>query len=141
MRAASSIVADIHAFQPEGGNWRPLDDLLDQLWATGEAGRYVPDLLSVLERFPEEDGVGVLWSVVHGVESLPGYEPALIRSVRHVPSELGITMVVRLISAGVAEVGNARLSDLLRDLAGRSDISEQIREVARDCAKYHGGRG
>ena len=66
-RTAAQVIADIRAFQPAGGNWRRLDDLFGELWATGAAGRHVADLLAVLERFPEDDGAGVLWSVVHGV--------------------------------------------------------------------------
>jgi hypothetical protein len=98
-RTADQIITDIRDFQPVGGNWRQLDDLFEELWATGLAVRHIRDLLAVLERFPVDDGAGVLWSVVHGVESLPGREPELIRSVRRKPSELGVTMIGRLLTA------------------------------------------
>lgn len=137
-RAAFQIVADIRAFQPVGGNWRPLDDLFAELWATGEAGRYVADLLAVLERFPEDDGAGVLWSSVHGIESLPAYEPELVLSVRQRPSELGITMVGRLLNGGVSEIGGVCLFDLLRGVAGQDHVPRRVREVARDFANDHG---
>ncbi|MGL6095212.1 MAG: hypothetical protein ACRC7O_05335 [Fimbriiglobus sp.] len=112
-RAVDQIIADIRDFQPVGGNWRRLDDLLGELWATNKPDRHIPDLLAVLERFPTVDGAGVLWSVVHGVESFIGYEPELIRSVRTTPSELGVMMVGRLLNAGVMQVGSVSLLGLL----------------------------
>jgi len=133
-RTAAKVVADIRDFQPVRGNWRALDALLAELWATGEAGRHIPDLLAVLERFPEDDGAGVLWSVVHGVESLPGYEPELVRSVRRQPSELGVTMVGRLLNGGVSQVGDVSLIGLLREVAASAAAPQSVRESAADWA-------
>ena len=134
VRTAAKIVADILAFQPIRGDWRALDALLAELWATGEAGRHIPNLLAVLERFPEDDGAGVLWSVVHGVESLPGYEPELVRSVRRQPSELGVTMVGRLLNGGVSQVGDVSLIGLLREVAASAATPQSVRESAADWA-------
>src|SRR5262249_47471574 len=50
-RTAAQIVTDIRAFQPTGGNWRTLDDLLSELWATGEVSGHVPDLLGCWSGF------------------------------------------------------------------------------------------
>jgi hypothetical protein len=136
-RTAAQIVADIRAFQPAGGNWRRLDDLLGELWAAGAAGRHVADLLAVLERFPEDDGAGVLWSVVHGVESLPGYEPELVRSVRRGPSMLGVTMVGRLLNSGASEVSGVPLVGLLREIAASPAAPESVRSDAADWAQRH----
>jgi hypothetical protein len=136
-RTAAEVVADIRTFQPEGGNWGPLDDLLGELWATGGAGRYVPDLLAVLERFPEDDGAGVLWSVIHGVESLLGYELELVQSVRRGPSELGVTMVGRLLNGGVSHVGGVSLVRVLQEVAVSLSASESVRaSAARWAATY-----
>jgi hypothetical protein len=128
---------DIRAFSPVGGNWRPLDDLLAELWSTGEASRHVPELLAVLERFPEEDGAGVLWSVVHGVESMPGYEAELVHSVRRRPSELGLTMIGRLLNSGASHVGGVSLTDLLREVAASGNTPEGVRTLAAELAAGH----
>lgn len=135
-RTAVQIVADIRTFQPAGGNWRQLDDLLSELWATESAGRYIPDLLSVLERFPEDDGDGVLWSIVHGIESLPGYELELVRSVRHRSSELGVTMIGRLLNGGMFEVDDESLVNLLQEVAS-SAAPESVRANAAHWAQRH----
>ncbi len=145
-RAASQIIADIRSFQPADGDWRRLDDLLAELWASGAAGRHVAELLEVLERFPEDDGAGVLWSIVHGVESLPGYEPELVRSVQRAPSELAVTMIGRLHNAGVTQIGGVSLVGLLREVAASTAASESVRAsvagwVARQGERVTGREG
>lgn len=59
-RATFEVLRDIEEFAPTGGNWRPLDDLLDELWSEGVTQGQLPILFRVFERFPEEDGGGVL---------------------------------------------------------------------------------
>ena len=129
-RPATQIVADIRAFHPTEGNWRRLDDLFGELWATGEAGVHVRDMLGVLEQYPADDGAGVLWSIVHGVESLPGYESELIWSLRRRPSELGVTMVGRLLKSGVSEADGTSLVGLLREIAASATAPESVRKTA-----------
>jgi hypothetical protein len=82
--------------------WLPLDHLLEELWGAGPiTPQHLAVLFGVFERFPTEDGAGVLWSIVHGVESLPlDYEPSLRESWRRVPSQMAEIMLVRLENAG-----------------------------------------
>jgi hypothetical protein len=61
-RHTDEILADIDAFRPAGGVWLSLDDLLAELWDAGVPVRALPVLFGVLERFPDDDGAGVLWS-------------------------------------------------------------------------------
>ena len=99
MRAASEILRDIAAFDPcADESWLRLDELLAELRADGSPPvESVDVLLGVLERFPDSDGFGVLWSVVHGIESLPHpYEEQLRASHRRVPSEMSAIMLSRL---------------------------------------------
>ena len=91
------VLKDIEDFSPVNGNWRHLDNLLDELWSGGVAEGQFPILFGVFERFPEEDGAGVLWSIVHGVESLQfNYEPVLRQSIARQPSYMGRVMLQRL---------------------------------------------
>lgn len=98
MRSQSEILRDIAQFEPADGVWLPLDDLLNELWALGQLPIDVlPMLFGVFERFPEEDGAGVFWSIVHGVEALPySYGPLLRESYSRAPSEMGKVMLTRL---------------------------------------------
>ena len=95
-RSTQAILDDIDAFQPVDGFWRPLDDLLAELWSVGVPPSAYPVLLRVFDRFPDEDGAGVFWSVVHGLESLPGYEPALRASAASSPAEFKQIMLDRI---------------------------------------------
>jgi hypothetical protein len=96
-RPTFEVLRDIEEFAPTDGNWRLLDDLLDELWSEGVSEGQLPILFRVFERFPEDDGAGVLWSIVHGVEALPfDYEPFLRQSIARRPSLMGEIMLERL---------------------------------------------
>ena len=91
------VLRDIDAFVPVDGDWRRLDDLLAELWHLGPREGHLPVLFRVFERFPDEDGAGVLWSIVHGVESLPcNYGEPLRESLARQPSFMGNIMLRRL---------------------------------------------
>ena len=87
----------IQTFVPVDGNWRPLDDLLGQLWVQPATLEWLPTLFSVFERFPEDDGAGVMWSIVHGLEATSlDYGPALKASLVRRPSLMAKIMMDRL---------------------------------------------
>jgi hypothetical protein len=91
------ILNHIAGFVPTAGNWRPLDDLLGELWAAGVTAECLPVLLGVFERYPDEDGAGVLWGIVHGLEVLDlAYEGPLRASMSRRASHMGQIMLDRL---------------------------------------------
>lgn len=97
MRSADALLDDIATFAPLDGDWLLLEDLLGQLWAVGVGEEHLRTLFGVFERFPEDDGAGVLWGIVHGVESLPfDYEVELNRSMARRPSLMASIMRQRL---------------------------------------------
>lgn len=99
-RPVFQVLKDIEEFSPMDGNWLPLESLLDELWALGVASGSLPILFRVFERFPQDDGAGVLWSIVHGVESLPlDYEPALRESLQRRHSLMGEIMLERVLKS------------------------------------------
>jgi hypothetical protein len=99
-RSEETILAEIAAFAPRGGNWRALDSLLAELFAETPSVRAVPALLAVFERFPTEDGAGVLWGIVHGLEALPyDYCTPLRVSQERTPSLMAGVMLRRLANA------------------------------------------
>lgn len=130
-RRASFIAEEILAFQPSGGNWRQLDDLINELWSSGEPDQAIPELLSVFERYPSEDGAEVFWSVLHGLESLPNYEQHLVESFSRVPSEFAVIMLCRLANAGTTSVGHHSVVKLIRSAA----VSEAAPPSARSIAQ------
>lgn len=97
MRPAIAILRDVDQFTPVDGNWRRLDDLLEELWASGIREGHLPTLFRVFERFPADDGAGVLWSIVHGIEGLDfDYQVQLRESIARQPSLMGKVMLERL---------------------------------------------
>lgn len=97
MREPENILRDISVFRPVNDEWLALDDLIEELWSVGVQPEHLPTLLGVFERYPEDDGAGVFWSIVHGIESLPvDYEPVLIESINRNPSLMGNIMLKRL---------------------------------------------
>ena len=104
MRDAAQILRDIAGFQPIGGEWLPLDDLLQELWDAKPTEEALPVLFGVFERFPEDDGAGVLWTIVHGVEHLPfDYETELRESYARAPSMMAESMLIRIANAARAD--------------------------------------
>jgi hypothetical protein len=130
-RTTASIARDIATFVPKDDNWLALDSLMTELWQTGNPEQAIPELLSVFERYPEEEGFGVVWGVLHGLEALPNYEPELLRSLARQPSEFGVRMIGRLLNAGTREIGGVSLLETLRALATTAR-SPGIRKAAQD---------
>ncbi|MGL6073701.1 MAG: hypothetical protein ACRC8S_06015 [Fimbriiglobus sp.] len=140
-KSAAKIIGRISAFQPVDGEWLPLDALLSELWDTGQAKKHLRELLGVLERFPEEDGEGVLWSIVHGLEDIPGYESAVVESVLRQPSELAVTTIGRMLNSGTSQVGDASLFDVLRGVASAESAPESVKASAASWLRKHDTSG
>lgn len=102
-RPETQILHDIEAFQPENGNWLGLEALLGELWQHTPRLSWVTPLLGVFERFPDEDGADVFWSIVHGLEDIEGYEPILRDSQRASPCEFKRVMLMRIENAAKSQ--------------------------------------
>ena len=98
-------------------------------------------LLSIFERFPNADGYESFWSIVHTLEACPGYEPHLIKSIERTPAELSLTMVNRLLNAGVSEVSGLSLIALLEAVASSSKVDRPVAKAAQGCLSYQAQRG
>lgn len=97
-RSQNRILQDIDSYKPApNGSWLDLESLLAELWKTEISQGCLSTLFRVFERFPEEDGAGVFWSIVHGVEATDlKYDDALRESLEHQSSEFGELMMSRL---------------------------------------------
>lgn len=121
MRDAKTILTEIANFHPArspradcGEEWLEIDALVTELHETNatDAG-VVRTLLELFERFPRHDGFEVFWSVLHYLESLPGYESQLISSLQRVPNRMGLIMLRRLSNRGVTCVNGVDLAPLI----------------------------
>ncbi|MDN7548521.1 hypothetical protein [Burkholderia cenocepacia] len=70
---------------------------MEDLWSVAVSEKSLSVLFGLFERFPDSDGAGVLWSIVHGVESLDiPYEQELEKSLSQCSSHMGNIMMSRL---------------------------------------------
>ena len=137
VRNSSEIAAAIDQFQPQDEEWLELDELLEDLFESESPASGIPAMLRVFERYPTEDGAGVFWSIIHGMESLPDYEPLLVESVQSAPSESGLTMVNRLLNSGVTQINSLKLVQLFEQTAQNQSAPAEVRESARRFLKKH----
>jgi len=118
-----------------------LEELLSSLDPSACGEPEFTALLQVFERFPEHDGFGVFWSILHLLEACAGYEEALVRSVRQKPVEFNLTMVNRLLNTGVSEVNGQSLERLLASAAQSEEVDKRARQVARSFMQRVVARG
>ena len=140
-KSTDEIAADIDAFQPISGNWLGLEALLEELWTDGSPDSAIPEMLRVFERFPDNDGAGVFWSIVHGLETLPSYQTQLVASVRRVPSRMGVIMLGRLLNAGCHEINGSPTRHILQEIITRSDAGASAKDAAQSFLKRSASHG
>ncbi|WP_284620792.1 hypothetical protein [Aquabacterium humicola] len=73
-------------------------------------------LLQVFERFPEEDGFGVFWSILHALESADNYEHELVASVRRAPNLFNTLMINRIVNAGINVLAGVSAERLVNEV-------------------------
>ena len=113
-----------------------LEASVDQLFASENPKLGIEALLRVFERFPEQDGFGIFWSIVHGLESLSGYEPLLIESVKRQPSLFGLLMINRLLNSGFFKIQSDELLSILKNIAADESRPEEIRDEAQNFVTW-----
>ena len=117
-----------------------LDELVQNLSKSAPTRQDFDALLSIFERFPEHDGFGVFWSILHYLEANQGYEPALLDSVRRAPGEFTLTMINRMLNGGITHVGEASLMDVLHTVAASDNASRPARETAQHFLAYQSAK-
>ena len=116
-----------------------LDKVLSE--ATGLPARPELDdaIFNLLERFPGEDGYGVYWRIIHGLEERGGYEQALLQSVQRKPVFFNVLMLTRMMNAGLRLCSGVLIARLLHVVAA-SAADDDVRQDAADClARYEQG--
>ena len=100
-RSIADLLTDLQAFAPTGDgadNVHRLNELLAGFAALPGCERVVPELLALMERFPQAD-IGTPGPLVHALECQPGYPEQLAASLERQPTELGAWMANRLLNS------------------------------------------
>jgi hypothetical protein len=134
-----TLVAAIDAVDSIGGQveLKRLQELADLYFTHGKASSHLDVWFRLYERFPEEDGFGVFWSFLHGIETHAGYEVLVVESVRRYPSRFPVLMLNRMLNGGVRRAGGRDLLDLLREVAADETCRASVREDAADFLHHH----
>ena len=106
------LAAQIAEFEPKNENWLELEHLFERAFAESDPTAYYSAIFNLFERFPDQDGSGVFWSALHGMEATGSYEKELVTFFRRHPSEMTRTMLIRLRNAGETEAAGVPI-DLL----------------------------
>ena len=136
-RPISKICTDIDAFTPIDDEWLPLDDLIAEALDHSDASAAYSHLLNVFSRFPDDDGAGVFWSIIHGLETFPDYQPTLLAAIRAQPTDLTLTMVNRMLNGGETHVGDTPWLSVLQSIAENDAYSQTVRATASRFVELH----
>jgi hypothetical protein len=98
-------------------------------------------LFGVFERFPEHDGYGIFWSMVHLLEKCSRYESYLIESIRRRATQFNLLMINRLINGGFTKVGDVELVPLLTRVAEDPNALASARASAQSLLQYQRSHG
>ena len=92
---------------------------------------------AVFERFPEHDGFGVFWTLLHALEASATCLTELRASVQRQPCEFNVLMLHRQLNSGVQAMDGAALLDLLRAVAAHPLATVQARADAARFVSLH----
>ena len=102
----------IREFAPINGDWLPLEGLIEQAFTSDDPKKYYNAIFNLFERYPEEDGSGVFWSALHGMEAVGGYEELLLMYFCRRPSHMTRTMLRRIYNSGQTHIGKVAIATL-----------------------------
>lgn len=131
-RDIRQIVAEIDALSlADPHDFDRLQSLVDEYFALPEAPVFLDVWFRLYERFPESDGYGVFWSILHGIEAQPGSDVFVVASLRCQPTQFPLLMLNGMINAGIESVDEVNLLELLRSVATDERSSPTVRNDAQ----------
>nr|WP_086938053.1 hypothetical protein [Thaumasiovibrio occultus] len=130
-----SISKQIREFAPDQGNWLGLDALLQRIEAMDQDT--IAACLNVFERFPDDDGAGVFFTIIHCLEHFGNYAAALVTSVEQSPNHWNLLMLNRMLNADIYTVGNTDILQLLTAVHENTAVSQTLRDLAYEFLMSH----
>lgn len=114
-----------------------LEQALDLMESSDRSAADVEALFRLLEKFPNEDGYGAFWQVLHMLEATRGYERYLVESVRRMPTEFNMVMVNRRLNGTVPADEVGVLTTLLLEVRNNASTPPDLRKtVAGFCSRH-----
>ena len=125
MRQVKEIISEIESYESDDGNWLRLDELVTELWESGNPEIGIDTLFGVFEKNPTDDGAGVFWTILHGLESLE-YEQKLYDSLMDRPSHMTITMLKRIENTDSDTIARKSISELKSFIKNNPKIESEL---------------
>ena len=125
MRQVEEIISDIESYNSDDGNWLQLDELVTELWESGKPEIGIDALFEVFEKNPTDDGAGVFWTILHGLETLE-YEQKLYNSLMDKPSHMTITMLKRIENTDADTIAGKSISELKSFIKNNPKIEPEL---------------
>tara|TARA_Y100000034_G_C6895883_1_gene412992 strand:- start:2566 stop:2955 length:390 start_codon:yes stop_codon:yes gene_type:complete len=129
MRDIKKVISEIESFDSNNGSWLKLDDLVSELWEYENPEIGIDALFEIFEKNPTDDGAGVFWTILHGLETLE-YEERLYESLIKKPSHMTITMLKRIENSDSGFIAGKSISELKSLIRSNPKIeSELLNEI------------
>lgn len=125
MRHIKDIIAEIESYESDHGNWLRLNELIIELWESGKPELGIDSLFAIFEKFPTDDGAGVFWSILHGLETLE-YEQKLYDSLIDKPSHMTITMLKRIENAPSEMIAGKSILELKNFIKNNTKLESEL---------------
>tara|TARA_R110000744_G_C19293950_1_gene554964 strand:+ start:105 stop:494 length:390 start_codon:yes stop_codon:yes gene_type:complete len=125
MCQVKKIISDIESYKSDDGNWLRLDQLVTELWESGNPEIGIDALFGVFEKNPTDDGAGVFWTILHGLETLE-YEQKLYDSLIQKPSHMTITMLKRIENSDSGTIAGKSISELISFIKNNPKIESEL---------------
>jgi hypothetical protein len=124
----------------DGEDLELLQKVADRYFAQSDASQHLDVWFRLYERFPDDDGYGVFWTILHGIESQAGSGDSVVRSVQRAPTHFSLLMVNRMLNGGTSSVNGTNLLELLNHVASNEQISPSVRDDAISFVEHQRDR-
>lgn len=131
-RSVDDLLRELQAFAPTqdaADNVHRLNELLADFDALAGCERVVPELLALIERYPQAD-FGTPGPLVHVLECQPGYPEQLAASLERQPTELAAWMANRLLNSRLARADRGVWLRRLTAVTSHPRVDATVRESA-----------
>jgi hypothetical protein len=136
-----SLLKAIESFTDPELELDQLDEALRTVHPDNIGSSEIQALFGIFERFPDHDGFGVFWSIVHLLEASKDHELDLIASVKRKPVHFNLLMVNRLLNAEILEINGESLLALLTSVSSHPAASDTAKTDARGFLEYQMQQG
>ena len=140
-RDIRQVVAEIDALPTaDSEDLDRLQALIDEYFASPDAATHIDVWFRLFERFPDDHGHGVFWTILHGIEAQPSSDSAVVASVRRRPTHYPVLMVNRMLNGGIPAAAGMDLLAILRQIAADERVPATVRADAEQFLEHQRGR-